>query len=191
MHAAVYYYVSRLTREMTARRFRVVEIGSRNVNGSVRPLFEGQDYTGVDALPGNDVDVVADGATFGETGAYDLGLCLETLEHAPTAPQVVANLCRIVRPGGLVIVTMATDPRTPHSAVDGRELRPDEIRPPVSPSAPRFRGEPVVSFGDLAGEYYGNVGPGDLLDWMAACHNITLELDREKGDLRASGWVGQ
>jgi SAM-dependent methyltransferase len=158
--------VSRLTREMTARRFRVVEIGSRNVNGSVRPLFEGQDYTGVDALPGNDVDVVADGATFGETAAFDLGLCLETLEHAPTAPAVVANLCRIVRPGGLVIVTMATDPRVPHSAIDGSET----LHP---------------------GEYYGNVAPADLLSWMAACHNITLELDREKGDLRASGWVGQ
>lgn len=162
-HGSVYFYVQRLTRELTARRFGVVEIGARDVNGSVRPLFAGQDYTGVDIAPGNNVDVVADGATFGEAGAYDLGLCLETLEHAPNAGAIVANLCRIVRPGGLVIVTAATDPRAPHSAVDGAGLRD--------------------------GEHYGNIAPADLLTWLAPCDSVTLELDRGHGDVRACGWV--
>lgn len=155
--------MQRLTRELTARRFGVVEIGARNVNGSVRPLFGGQDYTGVDIAPGNGVDVVADGATFGEPASYDLGLCLETLEHAPTAAAIVANLRRIVRPGGLLILTMATEPRPPHSASDGGGVRP--------------------------GEYYGNVRPADLLDWLGPCSPVNLEVDRETGDLRATAWV--
>jgi SAM-dependent methyltransferase len=138
MHSNTFYFVQRLTRELTARRFSVVELGS----------------------PG--VDVVADGATWGETGVYDLGLCLETLEHAPTAPEIVANLRRLVRPGGLLILTMATDPRAPHSAVDGAALHP--------------------------GEYYGNVRPADLIEWLHGCTPIAIEIDRAHGDLRATAW---
>ena len=41
---------------------RVIELGSRNVNGSVRPLLQEklkpEFYVGVDAMPGPDVDVV-------------------------------------------------------------------------------------------------------------------------------------
>lgn len=162
-HLNTFVYVQRITRELTARRFGVVELGSRDVNGQVRHLFAGQDYTGVDIAPGNNVDVVADGATFGEPAAYDLGLCLETLEHAPNAAAIVANLRRIVRPGGLLILTMATDPRAPHSAEDGLTVRP--------------------------GEYYGNVTPADLIDWLGPCSPITVEIDRIDGDLRATAWV--
>jgi SAM-dependent methyltransferase len=163
MHSATFFYCQRIVRELTARRFAVVELGSRDINGSVRPLFDGQDYTGVDIAPGPGVDVVADGATWGETGAYDLGLCLEVLEHADTAPEIVANLRRLVRPGGLTIITCATDPRAPHSAVDGMTIKP--------------------------GEYYGNVRPADLIEWLHGCTPIAIEIDRALGDLRATAWL--
>ena len=39
------------------------------------------------------------------------------------------------------------------------------------------------------GEYYGNVRPADLLDWLGPCSPVNLEVDRETGDLRATAWV--
>lgn len=161
MHGEVWTFVARAARDITARRLRVVEIGSRDVNGSVRPIFAGHEYTGVDRASGPGVDVVGDGATFGEAGAYDLGLCCETLEHAANAADIVANLCRIVRPGGLLIVTCATDPRAPHSGVDGGPLRD--------------------------GEHYANVPPACLLHWLDGC--VYLNLEVERGDLRAIAQV--
>jgi SAM-dependent methyltransferase len=57
---------------MAARH--VIELGSRTVagdwpySGPVRPLFEGAAYLGIDMLPGPNVDVVADAATWPDVG---------------------------------------------------------------------------------------------------------------------------
>lgn len=159
MHAEAFAFINRVARDITARRLRIVEIGSRDVNGSVRPIFAGHDYTGVDAAPGPGADVVADGAAWGDEAAYDLGLCCETLEHTAEAGAVVANLRRIVRPGGLLILTAAGEGRAPHSAVDGGPVRP--------------------------GEYYANVTPAMLAAWTAGCPYVNVEVDRRAGDIRA------
>lgn len=165
MHQEVYTYVARITRDLTARRLNVVELGSRDVNGSVRPLFEGCDYTGVDIARGPGVDIVADGATWQPDGEpFDVGLCLEVLEHAPEPTAIVANLRRIVKPGGIVIVTAATDPRAPHSGTDGAALR--------------------------AGEYYANVPAWALLTWLDGCPYVSVEVDLGHGDVRALARVG-
>jgi SAM-dependent methyltransferase len=161
MHAEVWTFVARAARDITARRLRVVEIGAREVNGSVRPIFEGHDYTGVDLAPGPGVDIIDDGALFGESGVYDIGICCETLEHSRVGSEIVANLRRIVRPGGLLIITCATEPRPPHSGVDGGPLR--------------------------AGEFYANVPPRALLSALDGCPYINLEIER--GDLRAIATV--
>jgi hypothetical protein len=40
---------------------RIIEIGSYDVNGSVRKFFKNSHYTGVDLIPGIGVDVVCEG----------------------------------------------------------------------------------------------------------------------------------
>ena len=40
---------------------RVLEVGSLNINGSIRQFFAACDYTGVDLGKGKDVDLVARG----------------------------------------------------------------------------------------------------------------------------------
>lgn len=101
----------------------ICEIGSRDVNGSVRPLFAGCEvYVGVDVRGGSGVDVVADGADYGQPESFDLVLSTETLEHAIDAREIVLNAYRILKPGGTFIVTCAAPNRAPHGN-DGGDVR--------------------------------------------------------------------
>ena len=106
----------------------VVEIGSRNINGSVRPYFRHAGlYLGVDNQVGPEVDIEADGATWdGDGRQYDCVVCCEVLEHAADPRAMCANIARLTAPGGLVILTAASPKRAPHSAVDGGPLRDGE-----------------------------------------------------------------
>jgi SAM-dependent methyltransferase len=90
---------------------RVLEVGARNVNGSLRPYVEGlgpASYIGVDMTPGDGVDEICYAealvSRFG-TGAFDLVLCTEMLEHARNWRDVVRNLKSVLVPGGWLLVT--------------------------------------------------------------------------------------
>ena len=95
---------------------RIVEIGSYDVNGSVRSLFSDADtYIGVDLQDGPGVDVVAFGHELDHaTASYDFALSGECFEHDPHWAQTFANMCRLVRPGGMVAFTCASRGRPEH-----------------------------------------------------------------------------
>jgi hypothetical protein len=105
----------------------VLEVGSLDINGSVRPLFASADhYHGIDIVDGPGVDEVADAATWTPPRQYDVVVCAEVLEHAPTWEQIVETMWDAVAPGGVLLLTCATDGRAPHSAVDGLAVRDGE-----------------------------------------------------------------
>lgn len=160
MHDQAYAFVRR-TLEGRPPPTRVLEIGSRNINGSVRPLFPGAQYVGIDVLHGPGVDVIADGATFLPPFMPDCLLCCEVLEHARQAETLVRHALELLPPGGLLILTCATEPRAPHSAITGQSLSP--------------------------GEFYRNVDPDALETWLTGCVAHAREVDPVAGDLRVWG----
>jgi SAM-dependent methyltransferase len=89
----------------------VIEIGSYDVNGSVRPYLEGlgpASYVGVDINPGPGVDVVCNAEELVErfgTERFDLVVSTELLEHVRDWRAVISTMKRIVRPGGLIVIT--------------------------------------------------------------------------------------
>jgi len=95
---------------------RVLEIGSFDVNGSVRNLFAGATtYVGVDLQDGPGVDVVAYGHEFESPAAsFDIAISGECFEHDPYWVLTFNNMCRLVRPGGLVVFTCASRGRPEH-----------------------------------------------------------------------------
>lgn len=141
MHDAAYRYVERAVAGLASPPATVVEIGSYIVNGTIRPLFAGAAYVGLDLLAGPGVDVVADGATWRPPAPVACVVTCEALEHAPDARGVVANAAAMLAPGGALIVTAAGMGRAPHS-VDGGPLR--------------------------AGEHYRNILASELLAWLTA-----------------------
>jgi SAM-dependent methyltransferase len=93
----------------------VLEIGSHNVNGSIRPFFAGSEYVGVDLSEGRDVDVVASGHDVAfPDGRFDLAICCESFEHDPGWFRTFANMHRMTKPRGVVLVTCASRGRREH-----------------------------------------------------------------------------
>ncbi len=133
---------------------QVVEIGSRDVNGSVRDIFKGcTEFVGTDIADGPGVDLVVDAAddvAWPFQMYFDVALCLEVLEHAPRWTDIVANMYLSLKKNGLAIITAACEPRLPHSAIDGHNMEPDED------------------------EYYSNIVPDRLQSWM---HALGFQID--------------
>lgn len=99
----------------------VLEIGSANVNGTIRPFFAGSQYTGVDLSPGPDVDLVASGDQVDlPSDSIDLAISCECFEHNPKWRETFLNMCRMTRPGGIVLVTCATRGRHEHGTTRTR-----------------------------------------------------------------------
>ena len=94
---------------------KVLEIGSLDINGSVRSFFPRTNYTGVDVAAGPGVDEVCQGQLVGHpSGSFDVVISCECLEHNPFWVETVSNIFRLTKPGGLVIVSCATTGRAEH-----------------------------------------------------------------------------
>lgn len=104
----------------------VVEVGSRDINGGVRDLFPDAEYLGFDLVDGPGVDIVGDFTEL-ELDPADAVVCLEVLEHAPNAADIVRHALEVLKPGGVLIVTCAGPDRGVHSGIDTNPLRPDEF----------------------------------------------------------------
>ena len=85
----------------------VLEVGSYNVNGSVRPLFKGQPYIGLDMRAGPGVDVVADVLTHEfEDGQFGTIVSTETLEHCAEPWTAIERMGRWLAPGGKMLISV-------------------------------------------------------------------------------------
>lgn len=94
---------------------RVLEIGSLDINGTIRSRFVGCDYTGIDVAEGPGVDVVCQGQDYaGPDAAFDTVISCEVMEHNPHWVETFRNMARLCRPGGLVVMTCASWGRREH-----------------------------------------------------------------------------
>jgi len=90
---------------------RVIEIGSCNVNGNLRPLLESykpKEYIGIDVMAGPGVDIICDVKDlvkrFGEQ-SFDIVLSTELLEHVRDWRAAIHNIKTICRKGGIILIT--------------------------------------------------------------------------------------
>lgn len=94
---------------------RVLEVGSLDLNGSARSHFTGCDYLGLDVGPGPGVDRVCGGQDYdGAAASFDVVCSFEAMEHNPYWEATFANMLRVLKPGGLLLLTCATHGRPEH-----------------------------------------------------------------------------
>lgn len=95
---------------------KVLEIGSYDVNGTIRKIFKNYDsYLGVDLVDGPGVDLVAFGHELVfENDSFDVVLSAECFEHDVFWDKTFLNMVRLTKPGGVVAFTCASLGRPEH-----------------------------------------------------------------------------
>lgn len=83
----------------------VLEVGSLNVNGSAREVFQTATYKGIDLTPGNGVDLVLNAHDLEDKELYDLVICCEVLEHDDQFWVTIANMRQALKVGGWLVIT--------------------------------------------------------------------------------------
>ncbi|WP_344302266.1 hypothetical protein [Nocardioides bigeumensis] len=156
---------------------KVLEIGSYDVNGSVRRTFAAaSEHVGVDLVEGPGVDRIGFGhEVVDATGTYDITLSTECFEHDPHWRETFANMVRLTRPGGLVTFTCASRGRPEHGT--------QRTQPSMSPGT-QFVGS----------DYYQNLTERDfsgfpLDDWFTASRfwYVPTSFDLYFAGVRAGG----
>ncbi len=89
----------------------VLEVGSKDYGSTVsfRDFYVGNEYVGLDMAPGQGVDVVADLTRTIEPlkeAHFGLAICCSVLEHVEKPWLFAANLTRLLRPGGLLYMSV-------------------------------------------------------------------------------------
>tara|TARA_Y100000592_G_scaffold100622_1_gene181548 strand:+ start:2368 stop:2898 length:531 start_codon:yes stop_codon:yes gene_type:complete len=116
---------------------RVLELGSRDINGSPRSVCEGvSEYIGIDFHGGKGVDIAGVAhhvIAERDLKGFDLIVSTEMLEHDPYWEDTIKAAVGALADGGLLLITCASKKRGEHNLEDSPEpgyyrgLDPGEI----------------------------------------------------------------
>lgn len=126
---------------------KVLDIGSLDVNGTNRYLFNNCEYIGLDVGEGSNVDVVCPGHLYdAPDGFFDVIISTEVFEHDMFYEQTIMNIMRMLKDGGLFFFTCASVGRPEHGTIRcGSECAPL-----------------LMSISEEWGNYYKNLIPSDF-----------------------------
>ncbi|MCT4368474.1 MAG: methyltransferase domain-containing protein [Synechococcaceae cyanobacterium MAG-AL2] len=155
-----------------AESSRVLEVGSwAGCGGGYRYLFPNATYIGIDVSQGPGVDHVCPGqdAEF-PTNSFDVVISTECFEHNQFWRETLANMIRMCRPGGTLLVTCAGLARPEHGT----------SRTSISGSLT------ATALGD---DYYSNLSPSDFVKTglLGSLATYTFSENRESCDLYFAG----
>lgn len=116
MHTAVTDFIN-VVKDNLPHRFEdqnVLEVGSRYINGTVRTQFTRCRYHGLDLSPGPLVDEVCHVADFPGEALFDVVVSCEALEHDKRWADSLRAMLRLLKPGGMLLITCAGPGRPEH-----------------------------------------------------------------------------
>jgi len=158
---------------------KVLEVGSFNVNGSVRKFFdETCIYTGIDIGSGDGVDIVCPAQDYDTPDkSFHTIISCECLEHNPYWKETLQNIDRMLSDHGLFILTCATTGREEHGTVRSDATRKAEEEGWIT--------MPNVSVDTWDNEYYMNLTEEDIRSALDMEHFIwyNFKINKEHGDL--------
>ena len=94
---------------------QVLDVGSRDINGNNRFLFDTGSYIGLDVNPGANVDLVGKIHTLDQPdGSYDFIVSTEMLEHDFYWEQSIKAMVRLLRKNGALLMTCGGENRGVH-----------------------------------------------------------------------------
>lgn len=108
MHLSAYRNCIKFYEEFckySSEKLKVIDFGSYDVNGSLKPIFKDHNYIGIDMSEGPNVDIVCtnDKTPF-EDNSVDIVVSSSNFEHDDFFWMTFLEMCRIVKPGGLIYI---------------------------------------------------------------------------------------
>lgn len=98
---------------------KVLDVGSLDLNGNNKQLFDSCDYVGIDIGEGSNVDFVSVGHEFeGPDEYYDTIISTEVFEHDMYYEKTILNIVRMLKKGGLFLFTCASTGRPEHGTIN-------------------------------------------------------------------------
>jgi ubiquinone/menaquinone biosynthesis C-methylase UbiE len=93
----------------------VLDVGSGDINGNNRILFENCKYAGNDVVPAKNVTIVSKtkDLPFGDN-TFDTIISTECFEHDPEYTASLQKIYKMLKPGGLFVFTCASTHRPEH-----------------------------------------------------------------------------
>ena len=146
----------------------VADVGSMDINGNNRYLFEESEYIGIDVAEGNNVDIVMPAHTYQPDKQFNVIISTEALEHDKYWVQTFEWMIYNVESGGLIIMTCASQGRAEH----GTKRTGSESLSPGSSS--------------VWGDYYFNLNATDFgffFDMERIFSHYSFEFNGTGGDL--------
>lgn len=92
----------------------VLDVGSLDINGNNRYLFENCIIFGIDVGHGKNVDHVCKAHEFKTETRYDVIISTECFEHDMFYDKTLNNIINLLEAGGMFIFTCATEGRAEH-----------------------------------------------------------------------------
>lgn len=128
MHQAAYSMVRRFAVEYCPLTAQVGDVGSYDVNETLRKLFgPPMQYTGLDLVEGPNVDELVEPYYFG-IEVFDVVVSVSTAEHVQNLRKWADAVVKATRPGGLIcVVAPHTWVEHPHP-VDCWRILPDGMK---------------------------------------------------------------
>lgn len=120
MHLKQKEYCDRVKNEFPAyfEVSRVLEIGSLDVNGDNRYLFNDCDHVGLDVVPGKNVDVVSIAHEYeAPEESFDVVFSTNAFEHDMYLDKTLPKMVELLKPGGLMFFSCARK-WLPHGTID-------------------------------------------------------------------------
>jgi len=126
---------------------RVLDVGSGDINGNNRFLFENCEYNGNDVIKANNVTIVSKTKDLPfENNTFDAIISTECFEHDPEYKESLIKIYNMLKPDGLFCFTCASTGRPEHGT---------------------RRSQPTCSYGTIGNledmsDYYKNLTEIDL-----------------------------
>ena len=108
---------------------KIIDFGSLDVNGSLKFIFEGANYIGIDQEKGPNVDLVCsnDNIPF-KDNYFDVVLSSSCLEHDECFWMTFLEMCRVLKPGGFIYINTPSSGYYHSYPVDCWRFYPDSYK---------------------------------------------------------------
>jgi len=96
---------------------KALDVGSQDINGNNRYLFQGGEYVGLDVFAGKNVDIVStlhEYAAKSRAAIYDTIVSTDCLEHDAYWVETFRGMLHLLKSGGMLAWTCAGDGRDEH-----------------------------------------------------------------------------